>query len=67
MACRLKYVSEIRNRFPVPDATQEPSLILADSPFKPHGVSTSREQVKVTEDRCPSVFVIQELAHKDVY
>jgi len=60
MACRLEYVSEIRN-IPVP------SLILADSPFKPHGVSTSREQIKVAEDRCPSVLVIQELAHKDVY
>jgi len=41
MACGLKYV-KIRN-IPVPEATREPGLILADLPFKPYGVCTSCE------------------------
>ena len=62
----IKYVSQNPEN-PLPDAEQELNLILANSPFKPHGVGTSRKQIKVTEDCRPSVLVIQELAHEDVY
>jgi len=66
MGCGLKYVSETRDTSS-PDTARVPNLILADSPFKPHGVGTSSEQIKVTEDRCPSVLVIQEFIHEDVH
>jgi len=66
MAYGLRHVSKTRNT-PVPDAEQEPNLILANPPFKPHGIGTSSKQIKVTKDRCPSVLAIQELAHEDVY
>lgn len=65
MACGSKYVSETQNP-PFPMRPRESLVRLAHLPFKPYGVGTSRKQIEVTEDCCPSVLVIQELIHENM-
>ena len=67
MAYRPKYVNKHQNVFLSDPATRNSSPILAHVPFKPYGVGTSRKQIKVADNRCSSILVIQELIHEDVY
>ena len=52
---------------PPPDAALRPRFILVDVPLKPHRVGTPSKQIKVTQDRRPSVLIVQELVHEEMY